>query len=1094
MKSLIKIVTAAAMTAAAFLISNPLPAQTILAGWNATGLTGSGPSPWAPTTSNPNLTIGGLTKGAGVTNTATANVWGGNSWTNAGVAAGYSQAVNGNKFVTLTIQPNPGYTLAITNISKFLYSHSATGPTNSLLEYSIDGTTFFSITNVYITNNTAVSGSNNNINLSGIPALQSINSSTTVTFRIVNWGGTSFAGTWYINPNGTTGNDLEFQGVLTSSGVAPTITSISPGNVTTNAGNTVAFTVTATGDPASNYWYKITGSITNLIPGATTATLTLSDVLGADTGGYFAVLSNATGTATSAVVSLTVIDPFITAQPASVFGLLDGTAQFAVSAAGTSPGYQWYQFDGTSIYSPLNNGPQSSGSVVFGATDSTLTITNLQALDPTNFVVVVTGTYGSVTSSVASLLSVNNNAILTFWDFNGDSFTNNLIHPAPYYGAGTASALNCTTISGVVDPANGAGFTTHLPNYSWGTQNYPLTGLNKQCGVQFNVSTVGAKNITVSYDSRVSGTASDYERLQYTTNGTDWIDYPASSTFSGHATTYYPFSYSLAGFPGVENNPNFGIRVVTEFQSTATYGISPTNNYVGTANTYGTAGTVTYDIVTVSGDAITNDNTPPTISGFADTNTPDYLPLTLDFTVGDKETPADSLTVSAVSLDPSVVNPSFNFGGSGADRTLTIIPNTIPTQVGAAPILVTVTDGNGDFTSAWFLLTVTSVNLAPTNSLAKLTATNTLANLPVTIPFTVGDDRTPVSGLTYSVASANNSLVPSENIVVQGVGTPNPTVTITPASNQLGVASVSVTVNDNDAQEPRSTTATIALMIRPNTNVVAIDYFSYDQSGPLDALSAGYWQHLSGVYGQLQVGSGVATVDTLDNTENLQTPLLGAPYTTNSGAVLYSSFIVSLKDPLRQPQANGSYFALFNDGSGVTGPYECRVMAATNGAAPGNYRIGINNFGANAASGRMFPQDLIQGSNYVVVTALVLSNGFSTLWINPNSQSSPSVTDTTAAPAATNLYNISDFELRESGADAGSVSVSRLKVGTTFDAVLPMLHVQTAGTNAVVNWSDPTLSIQSATDVAGPYTDVSGGAPYTNNAGANSMMFFRFKR
>ena len=73
------------------------------------------------------------------------------------------------------------------------------------------------------------------------------------------------------------------------------------------------------------------------------------------------------------------------------------------------------------------------------------------------------------------------------------------------------------------------------------------------------------------------------------------------------------------------NDPNFGIRVVTEYQSTATYGIGTTNNnYIGTANTYGTSGTVTYDIVNISGYAITNNNTPPTISAFFNTNMVDY--------------------------------------------------------------------------------------------------------------------------------------------------------------------------------------------------------------------------------------------------------------------------------------------------------------------------------------------------------------------------------------------------------------------------------------------------------------------------------------
>jgi len=692
-----------------------------------------------------------------------------------------------------------------------------------------------------------------------------------------------------------------------------------------------------------------------------------------------------------------------------------------------------------------------------------------------------------------------------------------------YLGVGTAQAVgSCVNpgnifsssfspFSGSVDANNGNGFDSypayvyppgfppHEPPFSWGTSHYPLDGGNKQNGVQFNVSTVGAKNVKVYYESRASGTASDYERLQYTTNGTDWIDYPSSSTFGGVGTTYLPYIYDLTGFPGVANNPSFGIRVVTEYEDTATYGIGTTNTYVGTANSYTSggsggfaAGTVTYDVVTFTGDAITNNNLPPTVSGFMDTNTADYIPITNNFTVSDDTTPPDLMTYSAKSLNPSTVNPTFTFGGSGANRTLIITPNSIRDSVDAAPILVTVTDTNGDSTAAWFLLTVTSQNLPPTNSLTGLEATNTLANTALTIPFTVGDDRTSVGSLTYSVASDNNTLVPGVNIVVIPNGA-NPTVTITPTTNQLGVALLSITVNDNDSLEPKSTTANIAFLVRPNTNIVAIDYFDYDGGGSLDTVSAGFWTHLSGNFGQMQVGSGVVTVDTLDNTENLETSLLGGPYKTNSGATLYSSFIVNMNDPIRQPINDGTYFSAFNDGSENTADVEDCLVVATNGAAPGYYRLGIANLvGATALTAQMFPQDLIPGTNYTVVTALSLTNGFSTLWVNPSDSSSPSVTDTTV-PAPTNLYNISKFELRESGKNGGSVSVSYLKIGTTFDSVFPVLHVRSAGTNAIISWSDPTLSIQSAANVTGPYTDVSGGTPYTNNASSNSMMFFQFK-
>jgi hypothetical protein len=1113
MKMFKKILNAAALATAMCLIVGRASAQEnitgeLLAGWAVNPLPASGGTvPVPPTTSDGNLTIGPLTKGPGITAVTTTGVFGGAGWTNAGFAGNESNSIRNGLYITYSVAANPGYTISFTTNILFFHN-SATGPNLGELQYSTDGINYTNIAALtYSTAGVSVTGGLTN-NLSGVAALQNVGSSVTNFFRLVNWGATGTAGTWYINnASPVTMPDLQIIGNISSAGVAPFDLSVSPSSVTANAGSTVAFTVTAQGDVASNFWYKVVGGTTNLIPGVTTSTLTLSNVKGADTADYFVVLTNNTGMAASPLVSLSVIDPIIVNPPASAFGLLDGTVQFSVTAAGTSPAYQWY-FSDTSgnIIGPVNPGAQTSGSVASGVASSTLTLTNLQPTDPTNFVVVVSNGFGSVTSSVASLISVANSATLAFWNFNQTNFPNNLASPFPWFGVGTASPVGTCNLPGTspfvgsVDPEDGPGFGLGTTNFSWGTDNYPASGLNKQNGIQFNVSTAGAKNITVSYDSRVSATASDYERLQYTTDGTTWIDYPSSSTFGGTGTTYLPYSYSLAGFPGVANNPNFGIRVVTEFQSSATYGAGVagvvTSNYVGTANTYGIAGTVTYDIVNISGDAITNNNTPPTISSFSNTNMPDFTNITLNFTVGDAETPAGALTVSAVSLNPTKVNPAFTFGGSGANRTLNIQPNPIGDNIDAAPILVTVTDGNGDSTATWFTLTVTSLNLPPTNSLTALKSTNTLANKTITIPFKVGDDRTPVSGLSYSVASDNNTLIPAANIVVGNQGTTNPTVTITPAASQLGVALVSVTVNDNDMLEPKSTTASVAVMVRPNTNVVTVDYFNYDGSGSLDTISSGFWNHLSGVFGQMQAGGGVVVVDTVDNTENLQTPLLGAPYKTNSASVLYSSFIVNMDptlDPTKMPTVNGTYFAVFNDGSGVTGNYECRVVAATNGAAPGFYRIGINNFGADATTGAMFPQDLSPGSNYIVVTSLVLSNGLSTVWVNPASQASQSVTDTTPAPSGANLFNISDFELRESGANGGLVDLSNLKVGTSFDSVFPSLHITAVGSNAILNWSDPTLGIQSATSVTGPYVDVVGATPpLTNNTSTNSSTFFRF--
>src|SRR5437899_3595979 len=92
----------------------------------------------------------------------------------------------------------------------------------------------------------------------------------------------------------------------------PVITS-QPASLTNNAGTTAAFTVYTFGGPPSYQWRKDAGNLADggHVTGAATATLTLSNVLGGDSAAYSVVISNSYGSLTSAVATLTVIDPVI---------------------------------------------------------------------------------------------------------------------------------------------------------------------------------------------------------------------------------------------------------------------------------------------------------------------------------------------------------------------------------------------------------------------------------------------------------------------------------------------------------------------------------------------------------------------------------------------------------------------------------------------------------------------------------------------------------------------------------------------------------------------------------------------------------------
>jgi uncharacterized delta-60 repeat protein/uncharacterized repeat protein (TIGR02543 family) len=169
-----------------------------------------------------------------------------------------------------------------------------------------------------------------------------------------------------------------------------------PASQTVGVGGTATFSVKAYGTPPLSYCWQRNGLP---IAGATESTYTTNNVQLADSGSLFLCrVTNAFGSVTSQVATLTVTDPVIITQPVSQDRNLGESVTFSVTAEGTLPlSYQWWK-DGL----PLAQG-----------TDASLTLTNLQGADAGDYQVVVTGPYGSVTSAVA-VLTVNLTTADTF--------------------------------------------------------------------------------------------------------------------------------------------------------------------------------------------------------------------------------------------------------------------------------------------------------------------------------------------------------------------------------------------------------------------------------------------------------------------------------------------------------------------------------------------------------------------------------------------------------------------------------------------------------------------------------------------------------
>lgn len=239
----------------------------LLAGWDTsgipTGVAGNaanyGPSPLAPSTNGPNLAVVGLTRGGGVTQSGggASRGWGGTGFTSLTSAS----AIGAGQFVSFSLTASNGYKLSCSAIDKWDYRRSGSGATNGLLQYQVGNGVFTDITNIFYSTITTGGGSLPGIDLSGIASLQNVPAGTNVTFRIVNWGGTSSAGTWYVfDVAGSSAPDFSVQGTITpvSPPTPPGFQSFSwaGGNASLTITGTVAssFTILATTNLASPNW------------------------------------------------------------------------------------------------------------------------------------------------------------------------------------------------------------------------------------------------------------------------------------------------------------------------------------------------------------------------------------------------------------------------------------------------------------------------------------------------------------------------------------------------------------------------------------------------------------------------------------------------------------------------------------------------------------------------------------------------------------------------------------------------------------------------------------------------------------------------
>ena len=243
------------------------------------------------------------------------------------------------------------------------------------------------------------------------PQSQSALGGDTVTFGVTATGQQPLAYQWQFNGTNLdwgTNNPLVLTNVLVSQSglyslvvtngygaafssnailnVIPLRINTQPQNQSVLGGANVPFSVNVSGQQPLVFRWQFNGA--NLDWG-TNNPLVLTNVLVSQAGTYSVVVSNNYGMAASSNATLNVAALAITTQPTNRVAWQGGSAFFKANVSGQAPfGFDW-QYNGADIPVTASN---------------LLTLTNLQASQFGPYDVVVSNSYGSVTSSIANLL------------------------------------------------------------------------------------------------------------------------------------------------------------------------------------------------------------------------------------------------------------------------------------------------------------------------------------------------------------------------------------------------------------------------------------------------------------------------------------------------------------------------------------------------------------------------------------------------------------------------------------------------------------------------------------------------------------------
>jgi hypothetical protein len=468
-------------------------------------------------------------------------------------------------------------------------------------------------------------------------------------------------------------------------------------------------------------------------------------------------------------------------------GVAVGPINFTVNDAETAPA--------NLTLSATSSNPSlvSVGNIVFGGTGTNRTVT----VTPTagqfgTATITVTVSDGFQTAEDEFDVVVGAAPVITPDIPNQFTSGTNPVGPIAFSITDADSAANQITVT--VTSSN----TTLVPN---GPPNLVLggTGLSRTVTVTPVAGQVGTTTITITATDETNGV--DTEVFNVTVNSPPTISQIADQlSANGAPVSNIPFVIGdLETAPAAlvlsrtSSNPTLVPEANISFG-----GLGP-NRTVTVDPVDGQSGESTITITVTDADGGTASETfkvtvsaPPVISAISNqTILVNGVLGPLNFTVTD-ETPATVQFTATSSNQSVVINNKISFGGSGTNRTLTVIPETAVN--GTTTITITATDASGLTDTEDFVLTV---NARPT--ITAITNQQTPVNTPISgIAFTINDAETAVGSLVVSATSSVQTIVPNANItIIPGAGGSR-TLTIVPANNAVGTTVITVTVTDQN--------------------------------------------------------------------------------------------------------------------------------------------------------------------------------------------------------------------------------------------------------------------------------------------------------